>query len=74
MHDAVVLANCIYNMANTTSESITAAFEDYYGQRHHRLDGQIKRSQSLSAIMGGKVKTEASKCTPNNEAVIPLDY
>ncbi|KAF9365957.1 hypothetical protein BGX34_007316 [Mortierella sp. NVP85] len=54
MHDAVVLANCIYNMTDTTSEGITAAFKEYYDQRHPRLDAQIKRSQSLSALMGGE--------------------
>jgi hypothetical protein len=60
MHDAVVLANCIYNMTDSTSEGITAAFKEYYDQRHPRLDAQIKRSQSLSALMGGEVTTKTT--------------
>lgn len=55
MHDAVVLANAIYNMTDASSDSITTAFEEYYGQRFHRLDSQIKRSKSLTAVMGGEV-------------------
>ncbi|KAF9936242.1 hypothetical protein BGZ65_002605 [Modicella reniformis] len=54
MHDAVVLANAIYNMTDASPTSITGAFEEYYGQRFHRLDDQIKRSKSLTAVMGGE--------------------
>lgn len=56
MHDAIVLANCIYNMKSVTQEGITATFEDYYGQRYHRLNAQFKRSQALSAITTGQVR------------------
>jgi hypothetical protein len=61
IHDAVVLANALYNMPDSTLESITAAFQEYYNQRYHRLDAQLKRSKALSAMMGGKVKKEASE-------------
>ncbi|KAF9935599.1 hypothetical protein BGZ65_003247, partial [Modicella reniformis] len=54
MQDAVVLANCIYNMTDNAQSSITAAFKEYHGQRHHRLEGQIKRSQAMTALMGGE--------------------
>jgi hypothetical protein len=56
MHDAVVLANCIYAMKDGSYSSITSTFEDYYGQRYHRLDAQFKRSQSMSAITAGQVR------------------
>jgi hypothetical protein len=55
MHDAVVLANAIYNMVDISSGSITKAYEEYYSQRYHRLDSQIQRSKSLTAVMGGQV-------------------
>ncbi|KAK3828002.1 MAG: hypothetical protein J3Q66DRAFT_321600 [Benniella sp.] len=54
MHDAVVLANAIYNMTDISSGSTTKAFEEYYKQRYHRLDSQIQRSKSLTAVMGGQ--------------------
>jgi hypothetical protein len=57
MHDAVVLANALYNMPDSTPRSITAAFQEYYDQRYPRLDTQIKRSKSLQPVMGGKVGT-----------------
>ncbi|KAF9356554.1 hypothetical protein BGX26_005123 [Mortierella sp. AD094] len=54
IHDAVVLANCIFNMPDSTSESITAAFEDYYKQRHHRVVEQTERSRENGKIMTGQ--------------------
>ncbi|KAI8345026.1 hypothetical protein B0O80DRAFT_310728 [Mortierella sp. GBAus27b] len=54
MHDAVILANALYNMPDSTPRSITAAFQEYYDQRYPRLDAQIKRSKSLQSVMGGK--------------------
>ncbi|KAG0003460.1 hypothetical protein BGZ79_000857 [Entomortierella chlamydospora] len=54
IQDAVVLANCIFNMSDSTSESITAAFEDYYKQRHHRAAEQIERSRENGKIMTGQ--------------------
>ncbi|KAF9964248.1 hypothetical protein BGZ65_001203, partial [Modicella reniformis] len=54
MHDAVVLANCIYNMPDVSAVSMTAAFEEYYHQRFHRLDDQFKRSQTMMSVMTGK--------------------
>ncbi|KAF9365959.1 hypothetical protein BGX34_007318 [Mortierella sp. NVP85] len=54
IHDAVVLANALYNMPDSTLGSITAAFQEYYNQRYRRLNAQLKRSKALSATMGGK--------------------
>ncbi|KAF9365947.1 hypothetical protein BGX34_007306 [Mortierella sp. NVP85] len=44
---------------DASSGSITAAFQEYYRQRHHRLEAQIKRSSSMTKTMGGQgyVKT-----------------
>lgn len=54
MHDAVILANCIYNMPDASRGSITGAFEEYFRQRFPRLDSQFKRSQTMMAVMSGK--------------------
>ncbi|KAF8986348.1 hypothetical protein BGZ46_005533 [Entomortierella lignicola] len=54
IQDAVVLANCLFNLPDLTSESITAAFEDYYKQRHHRAAEQIDRSRENAKLMTGQ--------------------
>lgn len=59
MVDSVVLANCIYNMTDVTPSSITSVFEEYYKQRYHRLNYQFKRSQLMTSIMGGQVKSDS---------------
>ncbi|KAG0231043.1 hypothetical protein BGX31_005655 [Mortierella sp. GBA43] len=58
MHDAIVLANSIYNMKDASQSSITSVFEEYYDQRYPRLDAQYKRSQALSAITTGQRWTQ----------------
>ncbi|KAF9365956.1 hypothetical protein BGX34_007315 [Mortierella sp. NVP85] len=62
MQDAVVLANCIYNMEDASQSSITAAFQEYYRQRYPLLDAQIKHSQVVSSVLGGKVTYDGSNC------------
>jgi 2-polyprenyl-6-methoxyphenol hydroxylase-like FAD-dependent oxidoreductase len=56
MLDAVVLANCIYNMTEVAPSSITSVFEEYYKQRYPRLHFQFKRSQLMTSVMGGQVR------------------
>ncbi|KAG0221781.1 hypothetical protein BGX31_009564 [Mortierella sp. GBA43] len=54
MHDAVVLANCIYNLDDVTPKSIKAAFEEYYKQRYSRVNAHFDRSKQVTAVFGGK--------------------
>ncbi|KAF9897715.1 hypothetical protein BX616_005105 [Lobosporangium transversale] len=54
MQDAIVMANCLYNMSNCSVASIRAAFEDYYSQRYHRANEQFERSKSLGKVMLGQ--------------------
>ncbi|KAG0221782.1 hypothetical protein BGX31_009565 [Mortierella sp. GBA43] len=54
MQDAVVLANCIYNLKDISRSSITAAFQEYYRQRYTLLDAQIKHGQMMNSVLGGK--------------------
>ncbi|KAI8345671.1 hypothetical protein B0O80DRAFT_504137 [Mortierella sp. GBAus27b] len=55
MLDAVVLANCIYNITEVVPSSITSVFEEYYKQRYPRLHFQFKRSQMMTSVMGGQM-------------------
>ncbi|KAF8915974.1 hypothetical protein BGZ58_005372, partial [Dissophora ornata] len=51
MQDAVVLANCFYSMVDTTPESITAAFQEYYRQRFQRSEAVFKASGAMSKFV-----------------------
>ncbi|KAF9897245.1 hypothetical protein BX616_005929, partial [Lobosporangium transversale] len=58
MHDAVVLANCIYNMEDNSSKSITTAFQEYYRQRYSRALDAFQRSSTWSKISYGQTWKE----------------
>ncbi|KAI1288304.1 hypothetical protein EDD11_010013, partial [Mortierella claussenii] len=53
MQDAVVLANCIYNMPDSKPASITAAFREYRRQRYPRALSAFKRSRGWMDICYG---------------------
>ena len=59
MQDAVVLSNVIYDLVDSSSENISAAFKDYYEQRYPRAKAMVNNSKFISNAMGGQVK-----CTP----------
>ncbi|KAG0015884.1 hypothetical protein BGZ80_009572 [Entomortierella chlamydospora] len=65
MKDAVVLANCIYNMRDESDKSINAAFNSYHRQRHREADEIIKGSNIMTKIMFGHASIEQ---TPNQLA------
>ncbi|KAG0339065.1 hypothetical protein BG000_002914 [Podila horticola] len=53
--DAVILANCIYDMTSTDPASITAAFKDYREQRYDHVKGQYDWSKVNAKIMYGQI-------------------
>ncbi|KAI1295209.1 hypothetical protein EDD11_007957 [Mortierella claussenii] len=53
MQDAVVLANCIYNMPNSKPASITAAFREFHGQRYPRALQEFKHSRTWMSMCYG---------------------
>ncbi|KAF9351036.1 hypothetical protein BGX26_010864 [Mortierella sp. AD094] len=53
MKDAVVLANCIYNMRDNSDKSIKTAFASYYRQRYLEADTIIKSSSIYTKLMFG---------------------
>ncbi|KAF9172289.1 hypothetical protein BGX20_005946 [Mortierella sp. AD010] len=53
MKDAVVLANCIYNMKDLSDESIKTAFASYYKQRYLEAVNITKLSARYTKVMFG---------------------
>ncbi|KAF8939887.1 hypothetical protein BGZ58_008398, partial [Dissophora ornata] len=54
MQDAVVLANCIYDMPDSSAKSIHAAFQDYKDQRYEHAKMQIDISKFFGKILAGQ--------------------
>ncbi|KAF8938579.1 hypothetical protein BGZ58_000615 [Dissophora ornata] len=58
MQDAVVLANCFFNMPDATPASFTNAFSEYYRQRYDPAKEQFGRSNAMSKALGGQTWKE----------------
>jgi 2-polyprenyl-6-methoxyphenol hydroxylase-like FAD-dependent oxidoreductase len=56
MQDAVILANCIYDLEDLRPESLTAAFRDYKEQRYSHAKRQIFNSRMNAKISSGQVR------------------
>lgn len=56
MQDAVVLANCIYDLEDLKPESLDAAFESYKQQRHGEAKKQVNNSAVNAKISSGQVR------------------
>ncbi|KAG0286956.1 hypothetical protein BGZ96_009050 [Linnemannia gamsii] len=54
MQDAVVLANCIYDLEDLKPESLTAAFESYKQQRHGEAKKQVTNSAVNAMVSSGQ--------------------
>ncbi|KAF9346516.1 hypothetical protein BGX26_001959 [Mortierella sp. AD094] len=51
MQDAVVLANCIYEMGEATPKNITAGFKEYYDERYSRVKRMMAKSKFMALVM-----------------------
>ncbi|GJJ71374.1 hypothetical protein EMPS_03724 [Entomortierella parvispora] len=51
MQDAVILANCLYDLKDNTQESITTAFQSYYDQRFEKANAQYQNSQVAAKVL-----------------------
>ncbi|KAG9320564.1 hypothetical protein KVV02_008774 [Mortierella alpina] len=58
MQDAFLLSSCLYDLPDTTPESITAAFKDYFDQRYEQAKQRIEQSRSTTKVMAGKTFTD----------------
>lgn len=55
MQDAVILANCLYDLEDVQPESLTAAFKSYKQQRYCEAKKQITNSKVNAKISSGQV-------------------
>ncbi|KAF9316903.1 hypothetical protein BG003_001433 [Podila horticola] len=58
MQDAVILANCLYDMASIHPHDITATFKDYRQQRHEHVVSQYETSKTNAKLMYGQTLPE----------------
>ncbi|KAG0217444.1 hypothetical protein BGX31_000245 [Mortierella sp. GBA43] len=62
MEDAVVLANCLYDISDgseaVTPERITEAFKDYREQRYTHAKYQVENSAGMAKILSGQKISE----------------
>ncbi|KAG0202927.1 hypothetical protein BGX28_004713 [Mortierella sp. GBA30] len=56
MQDAVILANCLYDLESLTPEAINAALKDYQEQRFEHAKFQYETSKINGRIMSGQVR------------------
>ncbi|KAG0217445.1 hypothetical protein BGX31_000246 [Mortierella sp. GBA43] len=58
MEDAVILANCLYDISGgkepVTPDTITAAFKDYKQQRYPHAKYQVENSQEMAKLLNGQ--------------------
>ncbi|KAF9351664.1 hypothetical protein BGX34_000425 [Mortierella sp. NVP85] len=74
LQDAVVLANCIYNMKDTRIENITTAFQDYYKERYHRADMQFRQSGMIRKAISLQVNSEVYVSKEYHQSRLRLGY
>ncbi|KAF9290919.1 hypothetical protein BGZ88_007125 [Linnemannia elongata] len=58
MQDAVVLANCIYEMKSSSHDEIKAALKDYKKQRYAHAKQQVENSNAAGKILYGQNRLE----------------
>ncbi|KAF9108220.1 hypothetical protein BGX29_002363 [Mortierella sp. GBA35] len=58
MQDAVILANCIYDLEDLRLESLTAAFKSYKQQRYDQAKKQINNSKVNAKVSSGQTKVD----------------
>ncbi|KAF9984940.1 hypothetical protein BGZ75_003511 [Mortierella antarctica] len=54
LQDAVVLANCLYDLTSVTPEGITAAFQDFKDQRYPHVMAQYEVSIQFAKVWYGQ--------------------
>ncbi|KAI8594235.1 hypothetical protein EDD21DRAFT_449518 [Dissophora ornata] len=58
MHDAVVLANCLFELKDLSTKSIGAAYRNYYTQRYPQARSQVLASRSITKLVCGQTLKE----------------
>ncbi|KAI8605424.1 hypothetical protein EDD21DRAFT_140714 [Dissophora ornata] len=59
MQDAVILSNCLYDVAyNPSNENLTAAFQDFKEQRYAHVQRQFDISKTMAKVIYGQTWSE----------------
>jgi len=53
LQDAVILANCLYDLKDISLDGLTEAFQSYHEQRYERTKFLYQLSENLSKILSG---------------------
>ena len=54
MQDAVILANCLYDLKSNSQEDVTAVFQNYYDQRYPQTKLAYGASLAGAKLMNGQ--------------------
>jgi len=55
LQDAVILANCLYDLEDISQQSVTAVFKRYHDQRYIHAKNQFENSELAAKITTGLV-------------------
>lgn len=58
LQDAVILANCLYDLKDKSQTSITDAFQSYYNQRYKHAKAHYESSKLYMKLIGGLTWTD----------------
>jgi 2-polyprenyl-6-methoxyphenol hydroxylase-like FAD-dependent oxidoreductase len=61
MQDAVVLTNCLYDVASWQTKDIAVALKDYKEQRYDKVKASVDFSNKNAALLHGQVKEEITE-------------
>ncbi|KAF9995285.1 hypothetical protein BGZ79_011017 [Entomortierella chlamydospora] len=54
MEDAVIIANCIYELSSTSLKDVEAALQDYRAQRYPQAKIQVENSAAMGKVLYGQ--------------------
>ncbi|KAF9426460.1 hypothetical protein BGZ76_002757 [Entomortierella beljakovae] len=58
LYDAVILANCLYAMKDSSAKSITLAFDEYYTERFEYANFAFNSSTGMAKLLNGQKFSE----------------
>ncbi|GJJ71328.1 hypothetical protein EMPS_03678 [Entomortierella parvispora] len=58
MQDAIILANCLYDLESLAQQDIQAALEDFREQRHDKVEEIYQKSKTTAALSYGQTWIE----------------
>jgi len=56
LQDAVILSNCIYDLASKSAKDVNKAFRSYKDQRYPQAKYQMEKSKTMAKVLYGQVR------------------